>query len=124
MYIHVCCLSILKHFPWGKQIFGHNGFYSNTYTSKQYSCGFFLIVHTFKIMKIANQKTMSKVYRWSKTMFRISRFWTKEIHRRKASRPTISQRNCFFLKSTFIWWYIWWHTSAPYMQDKLCQHAT
>ena len=19
---------------------------------------------------------------------------------------------------------LWWHTSAPYMQDKLCQHAT
>ena len=19
---------------------------------------------------------------------------------------------------------VWWHTSAPYMQDKLCQHAT
>ena len=20
--------------------------------------------------------------------------------------------------------HVWWHTSAPYMQDKLCQHAT
>ena len=20
--------------------------------------------------------------------------------------------------------HIWWHTSAPYMQDKLCRHAT
>ena len=30
----------------------------------------------------------------------------------------------FALQQDMIFSLLWWHTSDPYMQDKLCQHST
>ena len=43
---------------------------------------YFLIEHTSKLLRNLKQNTVGTPGLWNNTMSQISRFWTKDIHRR------------------------------------------
>ena len=115
----------MKHFRWGKQMFEHNGFYSNTYTSKQFSCGFFSIIHALKLWKFQIKKTMSAVNR----CFVSHGFWPSKFTVEKRLSQQ-SGSGIVFFKSTFtviygcILFKTFWYSCKLAMKIKLhwCQN--